>query len=372
MVEFLNLKRINASYRDLIEDAVERVVKSGRYILGKETELFESEFAEYCGTKHCVSVGNGLDALHLILRAYGIGVGDEVIVPGNTFIATWLAVSYAGATPVGVDPDTDSHNINPNLIEAEISRNTKAIIAVHLYGRPAEIRAIKLIADKHNLKLIEDAAQAHGAAINGNLAGSLSDAAAFSFYPGKNLGALGDGGAVTTNDDELAKKIRILRNYGSETRYEHKVQGINSRLDEIQSAILREKLRRLDSANRLRSDIASQYLSKIKNSLCELPKIDQKQQPAWHLFVIKTIHRARLMDYLCSEGIQTLIHYPIPCHRQEVYRRRNSYISRQGLEVSERLSKQVLSLPMDPTMSVEEVDRVINSINRFSVAGKNE
>jgi dTDP-4-amino-4,6-dideoxygalactose transaminase len=367
MVEFLNLKRINDSYEPQIQAAINRVLKSGRYILGDETQSFEKEFASYCDVNNCIGVGNGLDALHLILKAYGIGVGDEVIVPGNTFIATWLAVSYTGATPVGVDPHIDTYNIDPDLVEQAITANTKAIIAVHLYGRPADMLAINAIAAKHKLKVIEDAAQAHGASINGKKTGALSDAAAFSFYPGKNLGALGDGGAITTNDDALANKLRMLRNYGSAVRYEHSLAGFNSRLDEIQSAILRAKLSDLDAANLKRTHIACRYLSEIKNPLCQLPKVNEQQKSAWHLFVIQTTQRQTLIDKLAADGIHTLIHYPKPCHLQDAYNKPQSFKSSQPLIVSDLLSKNILSIPMDPSMTKVEVDQVIESINQWTV-----
>lgn len=367
MVEFLNLKRINDSYEPQIQAAIERVLKSGRYILGDETHHFESEFATYCGVKHCIGVGNGLDALHLILKAYGIGPGDEVIVPGNTFIATWLAVSYTGATPVGVDPHVDTYNIDPALIEQAITAKTRAIIAVHLYGRPADMQAIKGIANKHGLKIIEDAAQAHGATLDGDKTGRLGDAAAFSFYPGKNLGALGDGGAVTTNDDDLANTIRMLRNYGSTVRYEHSLAGFNSRLDEIQAAILRAKLSALDTANQVRTRIANRYLSEIKNSSCLLPKALEQQKSAWHLFVIQTTERQALIKHLSTAGVHTLIHYPKPCHLQAAYSKPSAFRSASALKISEELSQTILSIPMDPSMSKSEVDHVIESINQFTL-----
>jgi dTDP-4-amino-4,6-dideoxygalactose transaminase len=367
MVEFLNLKRINDSYDPQIQAAIERVLKSGRYILGDETNHFESEFANYCGVKHCIGVGNGLDALHLILKAYGIGPGDEVIVPGNTFIATWLAVSYTGATPVGVDPHVETYNIDPSLIKQAITAKTKAIIAVHLYGRPADMQAIKAIANKYGLKIIEDAAQAHGATLDGVKTGGLGDAAAFSFYPGKNLGALGDGGAVTTNDDDLANTIRMLRNYGSTVRYEHSLAGFNTRLDEIHAAILRAKLSHLDTANQARTFIANRYLSEINNSLCILPKALEHKKSAWHLFVIQTAERQALVNHLSSNGVHTLIHYPKPCHLQAPYIKTSAFRSATVLKITEELSKNILSIPMDPSMSKSEVDHVINSINKFTL-----
>lgn len=367
MIEFLNLKRLNNFYDHQIKNAVSRVLESGRYILGEEALLFENEFALYCGVKYCIGVGNGLDALHLILKAYDIGVGDEVIVPGNTFIATWLAISYTGAIPVGIDPHIDSYNIDPDLIEEAITPNTKAIIAVHLYGRPADMLAINIIADKYNLKVIEDAAQAHGALCNGVKTGALSDAAAFSFYPGKNLGAIGDAGAITTNDDALAVKLRMLRNYGSSIRYEHTYAGLNSRLDEVQAAILRVKLLDLDRSNLVRTSIANRYLSEIKNPLCQLPLADDKFKSAWHLFVIQTNYRQQLIDNLNSNSIHTLIHYPKPCHLQDAYTNTGKFRLINHLDISESLSNKVLSIPMDPSMSSNEVDQVIHSVNQFKI-----
>jgi dTDP-4-amino-4,6-dideoxygalactose transaminase len=367
MVEFLNLKRINDTYEPQIRIALERVLKSGRYILGEETNNFETEFANYCGAKYCIGVGNGLDALQLILKAYKIGPGDEVIVPGNTFIATWLAVTYAGATPVGVDPNIESYNIDPELIEEAITPFTKAIIAVHLYGRPATMNAIHAIANKYNLKVIEDAAQAHGAAFDGSKTGSISDAAAFSFYPGKNLGALGDGGAITTDDESLANTLRLLRNYGSTTRYEHSLAGFNSRLDEFQAAVLRAKLNNLDASNNARAYIANRYLSEINNPICKLPKVDQLHMSAWHLFVIQSTDRQALINKLEMDGIKTLIHYPKPCHLQSAYAVSKSFKKSQPLKISEILSKQILSIPMDPSMTEFEVTKVIDSINRFTI-----
>ena len=367
MVEFLNLKRINASYETQLQTSFERVLKSGRYILGDETQHFETEFASYCGAKYCIGVGNGLDALHLILKAYKIGPGDEVIVPGNTFIATWLAVSHAGATPVGVDPHIESYNIDPELIEEAITPFTKAIIAVHLYGRPATMNAIQAIARKYSLKVIEDAAQAHGASFDGRKTGSLSDASAFSFYPGKNLGALGDGGAITTDDESLADTLRMLRNYGSTVRYEHSLAGFNSRLDEFQAAVLRAKLINLDASNNARRTIADRYLSEINNPICKLPKLDALHKSAWHLFVIQTRNRQALINKLEADEIQTLIHYPKPCHLQAAYSTNRSFNTSRPLEISEILSNQILSIPMDPSMTEFEVTKVIDSINQFKI-----
>ena len=367
MVDFLNLHRINSFYQEDINAALNNVFQSGQYILGEEIRSFEKEFAEFCQVKNCIGVGNGLDALHLILRAYEIGPGDEVIVPSNTFIATWLAVSYTGATPIGVDPEMDSFNIDPLLIEQAITANTKAIIPVHLYGRPANINPIHEIAKKYNLKIIEDSAQAHGATYKNRMTGSLGDAAAFSFYPGKNLGALGDAGAITTNDDDLADKLRKLRNYGSSIRYQHTSLGYNSRLDEIQAAILRIKLPHLNKENEKRKSIANRYLSEIHNSWCEPPTVAEDSESVWHLFVIKTEYRTALEKYLSSHGISTLVHYPTPCHLQPAYaqleksKQQNLFLKR-----SELLANQILSLPLDPSMTEVEIGKVIETMNSFA------
>lgn len=364
MVEFLNLKRINSKYEFAISKATQRVIRSGKYILGEETFAFESAFAKYCGVKHAIGVGNGLDALHLILRGYGIGEGDEVLVPGNTFIATWLAVSQTGATPIGVDPKIDTYNMDENLIESAITKKTKAIIPVHLFGQPAEMNIINSIAEKYSLIVIEDAAQAHGAYYFEKKVGSLSHAAGFSFYPGKNLGALGDGGAITTNDDALANKIRQLRNYGCSIKYQHEILGYNSRLDEMQAAILNAKLIDLDASNEKRTQIAKRYLNQIDSEKYILPAVLENTIPSWHLFVLKTNKRKQLIDYLDSKRIQTLIHYPIPCHLQNCY---SSFTSNNIiLPVSGKLADQILSIPIDPTMTEEEINLTINSMNEYN------
>jgi dTDP-4-amino-4,6-dideoxygalactose transaminase len=306
-------------------------------------------------------VGNGLDALHLILRAYGIGLGDEVIVPSNTFIATWLAVSHAGAVPVPVEPNEKTFNLDPALIEAAITENTKAIIAVHLYGQPADMDAIIYISRKYGLKVIEDAAQAHGAFYKGRRVGSLSDAAAFSFYPGKNLGAIGDGGAVVTNDEEVAEKIRILSNYGSQIKYENKVKGFNSRLDELQAALLRVKLKKLDEWNVSRKRIAEHYLDNIEPKNLVLPYIPAWADPAWHLFVVRSSRREQLQQCFERHNIRSMIHYPIPPHVQGAYKDLN--IRPGSLPISEKMHEQVLSLPLFPGMTQEEVNQVILACN---------
>lgn len=364
MIPFLNLKEANLKIQSNLLEAFTRVLKSGSYILGNELSLFENEFASYCDTKYCAGVGNGMDALTLILRAFEIGLGDEVIVPSNTFIATWLAVTSTGAKPVPVEPNINSFNIDPMHVEKAITPNTKAIIAVHLYGQPAEMDALKAIAARNNLKLIEDAAQAHGAIYRGSKVGSLGDAAGFSFYPGKNLGGLGDGGAVTSNNFTLMEKIKILRNYGSQTKYIHTVKGVNSRLDELQAAFLREKLKFLDQQNGERRKIANIYLSTISNHRIILPEEDKNCEPVWHLFVIKTRERDRLQKMLFEFGIATQVHYPVPPHLQEAYLDASNE-DQFELAVSERLSQECLSLPMDPCLTLEDIYYISKIINGF-------
>lgn len=355
MIPFLDIKRINSPYEVDITAGINRVLESGWYILGNEVNSFEREFSQYCEVAHCISVANGLDALHLILRAYGIGEGDEVIVPSNTFIATWLAVTQCGARPIPVDPDLTTHNIDPDLIERAISSRTRAIIPVHLYGQPADMGAILPIAQKHGLRVIEDAAQAHGARYNGIRVGGLGDAAGFSFYPGKNLGALGDGGAITTNDGDLAARLRMLRNYGSTVKYNHEVAGVNSRLDEIQAAVLRAKLPGLDSDNAARRDVASYYLDALKGLPLQLPSIIDGAEPVWHLMVVATDKRSVLQESLSRANVGHMVHYPIACHLQSAY----SGQSWPQLPVAERLQDQVLSLPMAPYMTKADVDEVV-------------
>ena len=359
-IPFLDLQASNLDLMPELEAAFRRVMESGWYVLGREVEAFEEEFAAYCGTRHCIGVGNGLDALHLILRAYGIGAGDEVIVPSNTYIATWLAVTYAGARPVPVEPIEATYNIDPQRILDAITPRTRAIMPVHLYGQPADVDAINEIAHQHGLKVIEDAAQAHGARYKGVRTGNLADAAGFSFYPGKNLGALGDGGAVTTNDDEVARKIRMLRNYGSAVKYQNEVKGFNSRLDELQAALLRVKLKYLDSWNAARSKLAGIYLDKLKGSDLILPVVPQWTDPVWHLFVIRSAHRNGLLEYLLGAGISSMIHYPVPPHLQPAYAEEGY---REGnFPVAEIIHREVLSLPMFPALSDRDIAIVSSAI----------
>lgn len=355
-VSFLDLGALHAPLALEMEEAWQRVAASSRYILGPEVEAFEAEFAAYCGSRHCIGTGNGLDALTLTLMAAGIGPGDEVIVPGQTFIATWLAVSHAGATPVPVDIDAATCNIDAERIGAAVTSRTRAIVPVHLYGRPAEMAAIDAIAARHGLFVLEDAAQAHGARYGGKRAGSLGHAAAFSFYPVKNLGALGDGGAVTTDDDQLAERLRRLRNYGSSRKYHHEEAGFNSRLDELQAALLRVKLPHLDRWNARRGEIANRYSKALAGLPLGLPPVDgQECQPVWHQFVVACRDRDRLQGRLDQCGVPTLVHYPVPPHRQPVYAARFADLR---LPRSEAQAASCLSLPIHPVMPDEHVDVV--------------
>ena len=360
-IPFLDLKSPYLELKEELDAAYQRVMESGWYILGKEVESFESDFAAYCETKHCIGVGNGLEALHLIVRAYGIGAGDEVIVPANTYIATWLAVTHAGATPVPVEPVENTYNIDPSKIERAITPKTKAILVVHLYGQPADMDPINALARKHGLKVIEDCAQAHGARYKGRRAGGLGDAAGFSFYPGKNLGALGDGGAVTTNDPELAERIRVLRNYGSQIKYHNEVVGFNSRLDELQAALLRVKLTRLDDWNDRRRQVAAQYLKELSSQQnLTLPYAPEWAEPVWHLFVVRHKQRDALQKSLNDAGIGSVIHYPIPPHLQPAYDSLN--LKEGAFPISERMAKEVLSLPMGPHLDAAQVSKVIAAV----------
>ena len=354
---FLDLRAPHVELRAELREAFERVLDSGWYILGNEVKQFELEFAEYCEAGHCIGVGNGLEALHLILRAYGIGAGDEVIVPSNTYIATWLAASYAGATPIPVEPDERTYNIDPTQIEAAITPRTKAIIAVHLYGQPADMDAINTVAKKYQLKVIEDAAQAHGAFYKGRRVGTLGDAAGFSFYPGKNLGAIGDGGAVTTNDPLLADNIRVLCNYGSRIKYQNEVKGFNSRLDELQAAFLREKLKKLDEWNGRRKVIAAEYLSRLRDGDIVLPHVPEWADPVWHLFVVRNTQRDQLQQRLGKLGIGTMIHYPTPPHLQGAYAELG--FSKGSFPVAEQIHNEVLSLPIGPHLTMVSVSSVV-------------
>ena len=359
-IPFLDLKKPHIELRTELQGAFERVLDKGWYILGDEVKQFEDEFAQYCQAEHCIGVGNGLDALHLILRAFGIGEGDDVIVPSNTFIATWLAVSYAGATLVPVEPDKFTYNIDPLRIESAITPNTKAIIAVHLYGQPADMDAINAIAKKYSIKVIEDAAQALGARYKGRQVGSLGDAAAFSFYPGKNLGAIGDGGAVTTNDAALAQRIRLLSNYGSQHKYHNDVKGYNSRLDELQAAFLREKLKKLDEWNNRRKGIAGEYLNNLFGSKFILPFVPEWADPVWHLFVVRSTNRDQALKQLTEAGVSAVIHYPIPPHMQNAYYELK--FKEGDFPISELIHREVLSLPIGPHLDACHLPAILDAI----------
>jgi dTDP-4-amino-4,6-dideoxygalactose transaminase len=372
MINFLDLKNINLEYKNELLNAFEDVLDSGWFILGKSVKRFEEEFAAFCGVKHCVGVANGLDALILILEGYKalgfIKENDEVIVPSNTYIASILAVSKAGLKPVLVEPNINTYLIDENLIENKITSRTKAILPVHLYGRLCNMEAINAIAIKHNLKVIEDCAQSHGANYDGIKCGSLGDASGFSFYPGKNLGALGDGGAVTTNEDELAEIIRAYRNYGSHKKYENLYLGINSRLDEIQAAFLSVKLEKLNSDNQRRREIAQYYIDNITNNLVTLPYNKQTniiglQSHVWHVFAVRLETRENFQKYLSDNGIQTVIHYPVPPHKQLAY----SAWNQDSYPISEKIHKEIISLPISPIMKPEEVAFVCEVVNSYTL-----
>lgn len=366
VIPFLDLKSIQLARADALQAAFNRVLNSGWYILGEEVRAFEQEYADYCGAAHCVGVANGLDALVLALRVLGIGPGDEVLVPSNTYIATWLAVSHVGATPVPVEPVLATANLDPSRLAQALSPRTKAILPVHLYGQPADLAPILAFARQHGLKVVEDGAQAHGARYRGQRLGGHGDLVAWSFYPGKNLGALGDGGAVTTNDPDLAERIRVLRNYGSRVKYHNEVIGYNSRLDELQAALLRAKLPHLDEDNRQRSRIAQRYLERLQGLDLVLPVLQDGCESAWHLFVVRHRERDRLARQLADAGIGTVIHYPIPPHLQPAYA--SLGLARGALPIAEVLHEEVLSLPIGPTMTLAQADTVADAV-RQALAG---
>lgn len=362
MVKFLDLKAINERFRAEMDQATARVMDSGWYLLGKEDAAFEKAFADYCGVKHAIGCANGLDALILILKAMGVGPGDEVIAPANTYIASLIAISANGATPVLVEPKLDTYLIDPDRIEAAITPKTKAIMVVHLYGRTCDMEKINSIAKKHGLKVVEDCAQAHGAYCGEKRAGNLGDAAGFSFYPGKNLGCLGDGGAMTTNDDALATKLRALRNYGSDVKYHFPYRGTNSRLDELQAAYLAIKLPALDADNARRVEIAARYCREITNPLVALPQAPTGlKDNVYHVFPVRVAKRDAFQSYLTEKGIQTVIHYPIPPHRQP------AYTEWHGLElpITDEIHDTIISLPVSPVMTDAEVDEVIAAVNNW-------
>lgn len=363
MINFLNLQQVNNRFRSEIIDVINNILDSGWYLQGEYNKEFSKNFAQYCQSKFCVGVANGLDALNLIIKAYGFGSGDEIIVPANTFIATILAISENGCTPVFVEPDINTYCINAELIEEKITSKTKAIMVVHLYGQAAPMEKIWALAKKYNLKIIEDAAQAHGAMYKGKKVGSLGDAAAFSFYPGKNLGALGDAGGVTTCDESLFKKVCAIANYGSDYKYHHIYKGVNSRLDEIQAAILNIKLKFLDSDNQRRREISKCYRTNIKNELITLPTTYDEESHVWHLFVVRTQYREEFLKYLEQNGVQTNIHYPTPPHKQGAY----SEYSSLSLPITEKIHKEVVSLPISPIMTDEEMKRLVDIVNQWKI-----
>lgn len=362
-IPFLDVPAIYEELKAELDAAAQRVMASGAYILGPEVGEFEREFAAYCGTRHAITVGSGLDGIRLILLGYGIGEGDEVIVPSNTFIATWLGVSQTGASPVPVEPDAETHNITAEAVKGAISERTKAIMPVHLYGQPADMDPIVALGRERGIPVIEDAAQAHGARYRGRRTGSLGEAAAFSFYPGKNLGAIGDAGGITTDDDALAERVRMLRNYGSEVKYHHELKGLNSRMDSLQAAFLRVKLRRLDEFNDRRRGVAARYLDHLGGELV-LPVVPEWAEPVWHLFVVRHPQRDLLQERLAAAGVDTLIHYPIPPHRSGAY----AEYAGAALPIADQLADEVLSLPIGPHLPLEDADRVTDAVHAALVA----
>ncbi|WP_270940148.1 DegT/DnrJ/EryC1/StrS family aminotransferase [Romboutsia lituseburensis] len=362
-IPFVDFNPMHNEIKEEMNLIFSKIYDNNWFVLGENVEKFERDFANYCKAKYAIGCGNGLDALYLILRGYDIGEGDEVIVPSNTFIATALAVSYTKAKVVLVEPDINTYNIDPKKVEKYINEKTKAIIAVHLYGRCADMKELKKISDKYNLKLIEDAAQAHGCLYEGKKVGSIGDAAGFSFYPGKNLGALGDAGAVVTNDEDLMKKIKALRNYGSSKKYQHDYQGVNSRLDELQAGFLNTKLKYLDKYNLQRQKIAKYYLENISNKGIILPNVNNVEESVWHLFVIRSNQRDELQNYLFKYNIETLIHYPTPIHMQKSYY--NLDLKESDYQIAKELSETVLSLPIWYGMTEEELKYVVEYINKF-------
>lgn len=361
MIKFLDLKKINNRYREEIDSRIKDILDKGWYLQGEENENFTKNFANFCGTKFALGVANGLDALNLIIKAYGFGNGDEIIVPANTYIATILAISENGCIPILVEPDIKTYNINPDSIEEKITSKTKAIMVVHLYGQAVQMEKIWKIAKKYNLKIIEDSAQAHGAIYQENRTGNLGDASGFSFYPGKNLGCMGDGGAVTTNDEELFNKIKAIANYGSDRKYHHIYKGVNSRLDEIQAAVLDIKLKHLDSDNNKRREISKYYRENIKNSKIILPDTYDEKSHVWHIFAVRTQNRDEFQKYLTEKGIQTIIHYPTPPHKQGAYKEWNNL----SFPITEEIHNTILSLPISPVMTDSEIEKVVEVVNEY-------
>ena len=364
MIKFLDLYKVNELHRVEIDEAIKRVLDSGWYLLGKEVEAFEKEFAEYCGTKYCVGTANGLDALTLIFRAYKelgkLKDGDKIIVPANTYIASILSVTANNLKPVLVEPDINTYLLDPKQIEANITPKTKAILPVHLYGRLCDMEAINTIAKRHNLLVIEDSAQSHGAIRNDTRSGAFGNASGFSFYPGKNLGCLGDGGCVTTNDEELAYAIKALHNYGSHKKYHNIYKGVNSRLDEIQAAVLRVKLKYLDEENEKRRKVAKYFCENMKNPLVTLPLLGDKDE-IWHVFPVRVKNRDAFQKYLTNNGIQTIIHYPIPPHKQQAYKEWNNL----SFPITEQIHNEIISLPISQVMTDDEIKEIVKIINEY-------
>lgn len=361
MIKFLDLHKINERFRKEIDERLKNILDCGWYLQGKENDSFAQNFANYCGTKYALGVANGLDAINLMIKAYGFSNGDEIIVPANTFIATILAVSQNNCTPVFVEPNINTYCIDPDLIEEKITEKTKAIIVVHLYGQAVQMEKIWALAEKYNLKIIEDSAQAHGAFYQGKRVGNLGDASAFSFYPGKNLGAMGDAGGITTNDPELFEKVKAIANYGSDYKYHHIYKGTNSRLDEFQAAILDVKLKYLDDDNARRREIAKYYRENIKNPKITLPQVYDENAHVWHVFVVRCDNRESLQKHLETNGIQTNIHYPTAPHRQGAYKELES----MNLPITEKIHNEVLSLPISPVMTCEEIKKIVEVINKY-------
>lgn len=361
MISFLDLAQINNRFRAEIDFRFKEILDKGYYLQGEQNELFSKHFAAYCGTKYALGVANGLDALNLIIRAHGFGPGDEIIVPANTYIATILAITENGCAPVLVEPDIKTYNIDPDKIEAAITPKTKAIMVVHLYGQAVQMQKVWAIAEKYNLKVFEDCAQAHGAVYQDRRAGNLSDAGAFSFYPGKNLGCMGDGGAVVTNDEEVYLKVKALANYGSDRKYHHIYKGTNSRLDELQAAVLDVKLPHLDADNARRREIASYYRKNITNPLIMLPQTYDEQAAVWHVFAVRTRERDRFQQYLADKGVQTIIHYPTPPHKQQAYTEWNN----RSYPVSEEIHRTIISLPISPVLTDAEAEEVVRIVNEY-------
>lgn len=361
MIKFLDLEKINNRFRKEIDERIKNILDKGWYLQGEENDKFSKHFAEYCGVKYVLGVANGLDALRLIIKASGFGKGDEIIVPANTYIATILAISDNGCTPVLVEPNINTYNIDPDKIEAAITPRTKAIMVVHLYGQAVQMQKVWDLAKKYNLKVFEDCAQAHGAIYQNKRVGSLSDAGAFSFYPGKNLGALGDAGAIATNDEDLYLRAKALANYGSDRKYHHIYKGLNSRLDEIQAAVLDVKLPHLDKDNARRREIAAYYRSHITNPKIILPQTYDEKATVWHVFVIRTKERDAFQQYLSDNGVQTIIHYPCPPHKQLAYKEWNNL----SYPISEEIHNTVISLPISPVMTDDEVEKVVEIVNAW-------